>query len=121
MRSAKRPSLVLCHWSFAAATKQAGERGTGDSPKKGVRNLFSTSAVVSRVYAIPQKRFLEPFFFGYRLCCVARDGGRRGIGGQGPKQDADQFYHAHGEAVLSGCKASIVAAKSGADKRRKCV
>jgi hypothetical protein len=43
------------------------------------------------------------------------------VGEQGPKQGADQFYHAHGEAVLSGWKASIAAAKSGADKRRKCL
>jgi hypothetical protein len=27
-------------------------------------------------------------------------------GEQGPQQDADLFYHAHGEAVLSGCKGS---------------
>jgi len=33
------------------------------------------------------------------------------------KQDADQFYHAHGEAVLSGWKASIVAAQSGGAER----
>jgi len=37
------------------------------------------------------------------------------------KQNADQLNHAHSEAVLSGWKASIVAAKSGADKRRKCL
>ena len=43
------------------------------------------------------------------------------VGQQGPKQDADQFYHAHGEAVLSGWKGSSVAVKSIADKRRKCL
>jgi len=37
------------------------------------------------------------------------------------KQNADQLNHAHSEAVLSGWKASIVAAKSMADKRRKCL
>jgi hypothetical protein len=29
------------------------DSGTGNSPQKGVRNLFSASAVVSRVYEIP--------------------------------------------------------------------
>jgi hypothetical protein len=47
--------------------------------------------------------------------------GFAGIGEHGPKQNADQLYHAHGEAVLSGWKASIVAAQSGADKKRKCL
>jgi len=43
------------------------------------------------------------------------------VGEQCPQQDADQLYHAHGEAVLSGWKGSIVAVKSIADKRRKCL
>jgi hypothetical protein len=43
------------------------------------------------------------------------------VGEQGPKQDADLFYHANGEAVLSGWKGSIVAVKGMADKRRKCL
>ena len=43
------------------------------------------------------------------------------VGEQDPKQDADQLNHTHGEAVLSGWKGSIVAVKSIADKRRKCL
>jgi len=39
------------------------------------------------------------------------------VGQQGPKQGAGQFYRAFGEAVLSGWKASIVAAKSGGQTR----
>ena len=34
------------------------------------------------------------------------------VGEQGPQQDADQLYHAHGEAVLSGWNGSSVAVKS---------
>jgi hypothetical protein len=43
------------------------------------------------------------------------------VGQQGSPQDADQLYRAQGEAVPSGWDASIVVAKSIADKRRKCL
>ena len=43
------------------------------------------------------------------------------VGRQGTKQNADQLNHAHSEAALSGWKASLVAAKSIVDKRRRCL
>ena len=43
------------------------------------------------------------------------------VGLQGPKQNADRLHHAYWETALPGWKASIVAAKSGADTKRKCL